>query len=343
MQKQKQPFGHHHPGTHKIQLPVGKIAAIVVVVLIAALAYYSFQPGAQAITSATTLSLQANRTTHFMIDGNTIALRLQSASSSGATFYASRLPVLYGPESVFTLYSGFGANVSSAGTSVADFNIRLASSGAGSASVTVTPLAGGLGIPASSSVTVTNPVIFGSNSQTAGNGPSTTVTTIPGSTTTLATTTSVDQAAANQQQALAKANSTTVGVLLSNLNVLFGKDTGCNSNSYNATYALYYHTLPPAPNSFANVSPTTPTGITVSASQLGSVTDFRVTYSTVSPSSMTSGPAVTMDVNTASGAITNVTYKGLYTGMSYSTLNHIYAFQSAITNQACAAFIAPTS
>ncbi len=319
------------------------VAAVVLLIVIFA-AYFVTQPGVTEITTTKTVTLYSNQTAYIGIPSSVVALRLQSSSASQATFYASQTPVLLGSVSLFSLTPGASANVSSGGSGSADMNIRLVSSTAAAAEVAITPLSPSLGVRASGTVSVMNPIAFGTANVAAGSGvnsvggaASTTIsTTVP------TVTTSVQPTVSAAQQALNISNGTMLGKLMVNFNNLYKSDTTCDPNTYNITYVRYYSSMPTGPASFYNASQFTPTAMVASAVQTGSSGNYKVTYSTVSPSSESSGPAVTLMVNTATASVSNTMFEGVFMDLNYTTVSQIYAFQSTIpNNNHCAAYISP--
>lgn len=325
------------------------IAAMIFIVAVLA-AYLAIQPGVTAVTSMATVYLKANQTSYFGILGSVVAIRLQAYSGGSATLYASQSPVLFGPISVISLAPGASANVSSGGSGVADMNVRLVSGSASGVTLAITPLQSSLGVRASGGISLLNPISFGSNGSSAQSGNASVTTTVPakGSATTsttvsTVTTTVQSQPALLRAEALNAANSSTIGKLMLGLKALYVLDANCDANTYAITYDAYYNSMPPASVSFSNVSEYTPTGLVANATELGA-SSFKVTYSTVSHSPETTGPAVTLTVNTTTGAVTNPKFMGnVFMGFTTTQLTQLYDFQSSIPDgNPCAAFIAPT-
>ena len=237
--------------------------------------------------------------------------------------------------SAVSLTSGSSASVSSAGSAISDINVKLESSSSSGASIDMTPLPAALSVAPSSSVSVLNPAALGgSNANTSAITLATTVST------TSATTTVQNTAATQEQQALSIANTSSTGLLMKKYKALYDSDTACSASVYATTYSLYYGLVPAVPNDFANVSAFTPTDLTVSVSPV-SGSRYNVTYSAVSHSQYTSGPAVILTVDTSSSSVVATKFTGLYTGLGYATINSTYLFQSGVANKACGALISP--
>jgi hypothetical protein len=313
------------------------VAAAVVIVIVALVAYYAIGQGVPQITQTQLVYVPVNQTSYFKIFGYLVAMRLQSSSNYSAVLYASRVPVLLGPVSAFSLATGASASVSSAGSQIADINVKLMSSSSKGASIDVTPLPSTLAVGTSSTVSVLNPAALGSASSANA------VTVVPSLTTavtTSATTTILNTGATLKQQAIGIANATQVGTLMKKYKALYNSDTACTASVYGATYSIYYGAMPTVPNDFANVSALTPTDIAVNAT-LVSGSRYNVTYSLVSGSPYTRGPAVVVTVDTSLSSAVGTAFAGMYRGLSYATINNTYTFQSGIVNRACAAFVLP--
>ncbi len=335
------------PGRSGGIAPWKVVAAVVVLIVLVYAAYSLLQPGVTNISSTTSMSIQQNQTvTVSVYGGSPIAIRLQKTSSSSAGFYVTRLPVLYGPIVSVFLNSNGGANVSSNGTRIADMNMKLDSSDAGSARIDITPLPTALAIRPSPNIQILTPVNFysqqpGANSvltatTTIGTGPSST------STSTVATTTVVLSSGAQlMQQALSLMNGTTVGILMKHYKALYIADAGCSESTYNTTYMNNYYTQPPAYASYANASLYTPRDLEINETLLPAKNTVRINYTTLSPSPLSTGPALTVIVNTSAlSYLKSISYVGVFGGLNYTVLNASYTFQKGIGNS-CGAWIPP--
>lgn len=318
-----------------------QILGLVVLLIIIYLVYGALSSATITINSARSLSLSVNQTLFVQIyNGTTTALKLHSLSATGATFYVIKVPVLYNPLVTFSLSPLSSVNVSSDGSKTADMNIQLISTSASGATVEVTPLEAALGIRPSSSILLQNPAGLGVTQSASLNLTATQTTT---TVTTVSSTTTVAQNsnAALLQSALRLANLSGIGGVIAGYNKLYMKDTACDQSVYDITYKVYYGSLPPPPESFANMSFFTPTMINVTESLLPEKNNVKITYSTVSPSPETTGPAVIVVVNTSSASyLKNVTFTGIYQGWDVSLLTSTYDFQNGLGGS-CGAYISP--
>ena len=72
-------------------------------------------------------------------------------------------------------------------------------------------------------------------------------------------------------------------------------------------------------NDFANVTLFTPKYVTLTATDVSS--GYEAIYNITTPSSQTSGVILTFGI-TSLGTISNVTFKGLWTGVNYTQLDY---------------------
>lgn len=346
-----QPLDSYSVGIHMkksaggfVRNPAWLIAIIVVVVLIAAAAWFLFAGGAPVsqLSSPLNLVLQQNQSAYFRV-GNSTAISvvsLRSPGNSSAVFYISDLPILNGPMSVVTILSGGGVNLSTSGSSYANINIALLSSNSTGARIKLTPLASSLSIRTSRGVSLVQPPSFFSQGPGVVVNVTITTTAATSSTTVGSTSTILNTTSGRIAAAYSIANASAPGALMLKLKALYEADVHCNASTYNTTYLAQKSRLPTGPFTFVNVTPFVPTDITASAVQ-AVANNYLVTYSTVAPSSLSSGPALLIGVNISSATsshILNVTFRGIFQGDNYTMVNSAYAVQSRIGN-ACAAYI----
>lgn len=316
-----------------------QLFALIIALIVIYAIYGILVPSVLPITSTRSLSLALNQTQFIKVyNSTTAAIKLKSTSDTGATFYITSVPVLYGPVVSFSLAPASALNVSTDGSQLANMNVRLLSSSSASATVEITPLASALGISPSSSITLLNPA---SLTNIGASNVTLAISTVSTSSSISTTTIAQNSTQALIQQALTLFNNTGTGALMKEYKALYNQDVACSAGVYNTTYYTYYSKQPPPPVSFTNVSSFTPTDITLNATALSVKNNVLLTYSTVSPSPDTTGPVILAIVNTSSASfIRNLTYTGLFSGFNYSMLNNSYTFQSKILNN-CGAYISP--
>ncbi|MDE1873550.1 MAG: hypothetical protein KGI04_00305 [Candidatus Micrarchaeota archaeon] len=324
------------------RLSLKQIIALVVVLVAVYLVYGVLVPSVVTITSARSLSLAYNQTQFLKIyNGSTAALDLQSTSPSGASFYITSVPVLYGPVVSFSLTPESSLNVSTDGSHAANINIRLVSSSNTGATIELTPLPSALGISISPSVTLLNPSSLLNIGPASGGSPTTISSGSSTLSSTLTTTVAQNNTSVTFQQALQLMNKTGPGELMNGLRSLYARDYNCTPSLYNQTYKTYNHahTQPPAPVSYYNVSYSTPTKMSINESSTSNKDNVLITYSTTAADPGSTGIALLAIINVSNAAfLRNITYTGIFTGLNYSVLNASYSFERLIPN-ACAALI----
>ncbi len=337
--------GNSAPGKKKGQSRMSLIAVAVVVIIILAAAYSLLSAGgSSAITLTTnkTLSLSPNQTILIESGSSSSPAAIQMANYSGGsyTFLITKAPVLANPVYMFTLTQGQVVNLSYSGSSTADLQAKLISGSNTVAMVEFIPIPASFGVRATTLATLNS---GGSGQQTTA---STTVaatttasaTTSAGTATTSATTTVAQNTGSyTNAQVLASANLTQDGLLMKNFKALYNKDQACTSPTYNATYFAQLHSNATAPNDYPNVTRATPYDINETISYISGST-YYVNYSTVSHLSATAGPALSLEINAQSGQTVAATFKGLYQGSTYSSLESTYLTQSGISGN-CGAYI----
>lgn len=318
---------------------------ILIIIIILAIVYILLnRQNVISVSAATNLTVPLSSSAYFTVKGSGVyALYLKNSSPYGSDFYLSKAPVLEGPIESFSLSKSAAANVSlySIPSSNADLQVKLLYSNNSTAKVELTPTPSGFSVRSSDNVNIVNPAGFQSGGPAAGTTmPTTTIPSTPSAastaTTTVKQTTTVSQV--SFQSVLIIANSTYIGTLMNNYKTLYIKGSGCTQNVYSTdmeAYASQYSQT--GPFTFQNASATTPTNINVNVAEI-STNLYFVNYSTISPSTVTTGPAAGMTINITSGITSNVVFKGIYLGQNYTVVNKNYQFQNGIPN-ACGAYI----
>ncbi len=317
---------------------------IIAVVAIAYLAVGGSGSGVRTLTANATLSMAPNQSVLLKSSSSaqTVAVEMSNYSSTGCTFLFTETPVLANPVYTFRLTPGQVINLSSSGSGNADLQVKLVSASNGAAEVEFIPIPVSFGVKA----TLLQSVGTGAQQTVA---PTTTtpaanaVTTV-GAGTTAATTTAVTTATSSgaytDAQVMAAASLTGYGILMNNFEALYSRDTGCIESAYNASYYSRFGANATGPNTYANVSLTTPYNITSAVSYVSGST-YTITYNTVSYSSLTTGPALTMQLDMSNGQLTGsgASFKGnIYGGQTLAELNATYHSQASISGL-CGAYL----
>ena len=319
---------------------VSAIAAVVIILaaIIAAWVYVATSSATvHYVSPSASVTLAHNGMFYFRLPGNTntYLVTLENSSNGGALLYLTQLPVLNNPISAVFIFPNEGINLSLEGTTVADIHISLIGSNASYAKLSLEPVDPSLGIKAAS-VPVIAPMIFIEQALYTGNVSVVTTTASSTSTSTTVLTT-VPSSSLPVAQLMQLVNNTSPGILMNGYKALYEKDRACSAGVYNATYYKYYNSYPSGPNSFANVSTMIPIDMNITVSKVGGDI-YSATYSTVSRSPSSSGPAFTIAMNITNGQIESAVFEGIFRGLNYTQINAAYQFQNSIQNY-CGAYI----
>ncbi len=327
------PQKHFKPNWPRIILLLAFIALIIFTVY-----EWSTMSSRVILLYNRTFDIPANGSISFSIASvsGEYSLMLKNFSQSGASFYLTSLPVLTSAVKVLNIPEGSSLNVSTTGSNIADLNIKLLSTGTSGVSVVLTKIPLFNKVPQSSGISLIPAPDFIQQS-TYKNSTIKIVTSTSTSTTSTSTTTI--NASAPLQQALTIASETKLGVLMNNYKQLYEKDTACNASIYNLTYEKYTNVAPSGQSTFANVSLATPRTVNVTVTKMSNGM-YNVTYSTISHSKYTTGPAATLILNLSNSVapVVSMKFEGIYYGLNFTIINSAYNFQSSIQNF-CGAYI----
>ncbi len=329
---------------HRKGLPLSYVAAAVIIIIIIIAGAYLFLAGssssAYSLTTNRTLSMTVNQTILIQESGQAqpTAVELTSHSGSSYTFLITKVPVLSNPVYTFTLTQGEIINVSDTGSSNADMQIKLVSSSGTGAMVEFISIPATFGVKAAYLATVG--VQQSTTPTTAATTTIQATTTATSGATTSTPTTSVSSSGGTYTAAevVAVANSTGYGIIMNDLNVLYTKDASCTAGQYNTTYYDELHSNATVPNDYYNESKTTPYEI---ASQVSFVsgTVYYVNYSTASHSSITTGPALSLELNAQTSQVISAKFEGnIFGGETLTDVNSTYETQEGISGD-CGALL----
>jgi len=312
---------------HRSRGPVIAAAAIIAIVIIGvAAAVAGMVP---TVSSSATITLQKGHASTFYLPdtGSASSVYLSSATGSGAVLYVGHDPVLSSPITVAVLSSGQSVNVSTTKASYANLQIRLVSSTAGAATITLTYVPSSLGIATSYGLSTLN----GSVPQ-----QSTLATSTVQTTSTAATTQTTTVRATNlTQAALELANATSYGVLINQYKVLYERDAAaCTRAQYDIAYSQAFGSVPSGPNTFANVSMAVPTTIRSSITKVSGDL-YNITYSSVSGIGVS--PALAIRFNSTGQYVVTSKFVGIFVGQTYATAMSCY--QSLNVSNTCLTYL----
>ncbi|MCL5008633.1 MAG: hypothetical protein M1156_01940 [Candidatus Marsarchaeota archaeon] len=325
------------------------VIVIVLAVLFAGIAILAFSAnGAIAVNGSQSYIIGKGSTLGFYINGGkTFSIYLGNSSAGYAEFYVSPYPILASPITEIGGAPGADYNLSVSGTGTADINFKIISSNATASKVQITPLPSGLSIQSSSLATVVVPAPLPTGGSSVLQGTttvaSTSTTTIsPSATSTISgaqgtttqSTTTIQQQV--PQSIIELVNTTSIGMLMDKLGVLYAEEPQCTESLYNQTYITEFHTSPEGPLDYVNATKSTPSSEAMTIKQLPSGL-YLVNYSVTAKLKSFSGTVISMDMD-SSGDVSNVNFIGLFSGLNYTTLSNAYNTQAAVGN-GCAAYV----
>ncbi len=336
------------------------VIAIVVIAIAVLLDLASNPHGTPVLNSNRTFTITNGQSAYFEIGGSKgrFALLLKNTTSTYSVVYISRVPVLINPITVFGISKGQSVNISTAGTGVADVQVKLISSSSRNATLELVPIPSLFAIKPSPGVEIMSPASLYSNSTVATN--SIIVPTVPQNANSAVQNSSSNAIVVQPTTSPAPPpshpgstplenisvllNTTYIATLMNNLNALYVQDQACTASGYNTTFLAYRSQIPGAAGEqpvgsfdFANQSMVTPRSVSVSATQQGRNL-YAVAYSVVARSSQTSGRVVSFNFTGDSGVVTNLKFQGIFYGENYTDVNSAYAFQRSISGN-CGAYI----
>lgn len=320
------PFAKKHPY---------RLWYVMIGIILIALAAYLLLPKSQAfsLTHQTNMTMALNSTASLMLpgDASVYVLYLEAVGNNSALVYLARQPILSNQILVLSLQTGKQAKINTYNGSATNLEITLLSSGANSARLSLIPVSTALGISPSSTSYFIQPSVLSNNLIYQNTTNVTVVTTSTTSTSTSVTTTVSSGNVIPTAQIMQEVNNSVFGILMNNYDTLYKKDVVCNQSVYNSTFIKYETTKPVGPFDFHNASLTTPTSLSSSMSYMKGK-EYLVAYNSTAPSKRTTGVALLLTLNFSSGLITNSTFTGVYSGLNYSEVYKVYAFQSGINN-----------
>ncbi len=288
---------------------IGMGAIAVIIIIVAAVVLVGVFTGAVGVSGPTKLTLTSNPTV-VKLQGSQYVLLLSKADPASDTAYIliGKSPIFVSPTLNVTVMLNNFTKIN-AGTDYANMELYLDAVTNSSASVTLTPIQTYLNEqPDSGRITVVS---------TTGH-PAISIT-ISVASTTVASTTTVNETLTAEQRIKEFLTKTEYYPLMANYSADFANTANCTGDLYNTSYRLNYKTSPSGPTTYQNVTLVTPHSMIYNITNAGN-NEWSVTYSTLSDTSFTTGPALTLIFNLTSGLIVNKTYSGAWKGQSYASL-----------------------
>ncbi|MEM3883805.1 MAG: hypothetical protein QXT94_02615 [Methanothrix sp.] len=314
------PKHHAHRKTNVKGLAIYLIIAIIII----AIALYALTyRGVQDLGSSGNVTISSNGTV-FILGGVEYAAYM----GSGSTLYISKQPSFVNPLMAVSLskdttihanymskYADIGVELLSLnGTSALVRFITISQSAAVAPDSTLIRIVS-TNSSATTTSTISPPPSKSSNSTKSG---STTTTTVA---TTITTTASQPN---GYSKALSALQASKYYSLMENYSELYHNTSYCTPSLYNKTYESNNYGVPPSgPQTYKNVSAFVPFNMTYALNDVSGPI-YRANYTTISKSTITTGTALSMIINSSDGVISNVTYSGIFAGTNESTLYQGY-------------------
>ena len=298
------------------------IYAIIAIIIIAIALYALTYRGVKDLGSSGNVTISANGTV-FILGGVEYAAYM----GSGSTLYISKQPSFVNPLMAVSLSKDttIHANYMS---KYADIGMELLSLNGTSALVHFITISQSAAVaPDSTMIRIVSTNSSAPMTSTISPSPSkSTNTTKPGSTTTtVATTITTTVPKPNgYSKALAALQASKYYSLMENYSELYHNTSYCTPSLYNKTYESNNYGVPPSGRqTYKNVSAFVPFNMTYTLDDVsGSL--YRANYTTISKSTVTTGTALSMIINSSDGVISNVTYSGIFAGTNESALYQGY-------------------
>jgi len=311
----KNPRPHNRKKTN-VKKVVGY--AIIAIIIIAIAAYAITYKSVENLGSAGNVTLSSNGSV-FMLGGSEYAAYMDS----GNTLYISKQPAFINPVLAVSLSKGVIIHVNYM-SKYSDMGIELVSENGSSYNVHFSTISQSLAVPPdstqikliSSNETATTTTIAPIIPQSSSSGSTTSTTSV-----TVTTTVSKPN---GYDSALSILKKSAYYSLMQNYSELYHNTSECTPALYNKTYeANNYGSTPSGPTTYQNASAFVPFNMTYSINDIsGSL--YRVNYTTLSKSTLTTGTALSMAINSTSGTISNVTLSGIFKTLNQSLLYQGY-------------------
>ncbi len=287
------------------------IGAIAVVVIVIAAAVLLVSGGSTNISGPTTMTLKSTPVV-IKSGGSEYVLSLHGSSGANGTAYVYivKSPVLQNTAENVTLLLGNYTRVN-LGTSYANIEIKLDSVNGTAAKITLDPLQAYLDVTPDFS-----------RIHAVAQASSNFTTTVIQVTTTSSTSTIYNQTKAAYTRIQSYLEESDWYGLMANYTTYYENSKNCSPALYNGTYIRMQLTAPVPPFDYWNATVFTPYDLTYNISNVGNGS-YAVTYSTVSASAETTGPALVLIMNLTTGEITNTTLSGPFKDLSFSSLQSL--------------------
>ena len=310
-----------HHAHRKTNIKGVAIYALIAIIVIAIALYALTYRGVQDLGSAGNVTISSNGTV-FMLGGVEYAAYM----GAGSTLYISKQPSFVNPLMAVSLSKDTTVHANYM-SKYADMGIELLGLNGTSALVRFITISQSAAVPPDSALirivqtnasVATTSTILPSKSSNSTKSGSTTTTTVA---TTVTTTASQPN---GYSKALSALKASKYYSLMQNYSELYYNTSSCTPSLYNKTYENNYYGVPPSgQETYENVSELVPFNMTYSLNDVSGPI-YMAKYTSISKSTVTTGTAFSMLINSSDGVISNVTYSGVFAGTNESVLYQGY-------------------
>lgn len=294
---------------------------IIAVIIIAVAFYLITYKGIQDIGSAGNVTISPNGAV-FIMGGSEYSAYI----GSGNILYVTKQPTFVNPTLAVSLSKGVIIHVNYM-SKYSDMGIDLLSENGSAYNVHFSTISQSLAVPPDSGQikTVSSNAIH----NTTANVQSEPSNASLGSTTSTITSTTVTTTTAqpnSYDMALAALKKSAYYSLMQNYSELYQNTSKCTPALYNKTYEENnYGSTPSGRTTYQNISTFVPFNMTYSINDVAGPL-YRVNYTTLSKTTISTGTALSMYINASSGKISNVTFSGIF-----RTLNQSMVYRGYLT------------
>ena len=296
------------------------VAALAVVVVLYFVVTMFVSPGATSIGGPTNFNI-TNSTTLFSLNGQEYSIKFISASNPTSVVAVTRLPVFINPTMLITLYLHNNTNINGVGA-YANMQIRLLNISTKHVEISITPIPIDYGIaPDASRIKLIQTILPAPGQSINATAASTTSTSTSTTTTgSSSSSTTVPAGGANNAIVQAVLKQSAYYPAMVNYSRIYNNTVNCTTTLYDNTMFSRYGKQPSGADTYQNVSVLVPYSMKLSITNSTS-TMYKAVWSTSSHASITTGTALTVNIDVVTKTITGSTPAGVFYETSVSDLN----------------------
>lgn len=328
----------HGNGKRKINPKLLPYAAtiIVIVIVIAAVAYMLSYKSIQNLGSGGNVTI-SSRGAVFMLGGTEYAAYM----GSGNVMYLSKQPGFVNPELAVYLSKGVTVHVNYL-SKYSDIGAELLSQNGSSSTVRLDTISQSSAVSPDSSlikvVSLNSTYVVTTTTTQNVSKPDTTITKVSTSLTTTVNPNVTTTKPNAYSKALSLLQSSSYYSIMQNYSEIYSNTSLCTAALYNKTYSSEnFGSTPSGQNTYANVTSIVPFNMSYTLNDVSGPL-YRVNYTTISHSTITTGVAFSMLINTSDDALENPTFSGAFLDNNVSTLYQGYISALRI-NRYCGIYI----